>query len=34
LSAAELLPRLMALELAGALRRESGGRFIRFDRTC
>src|SRR4051812_2613460 len=34
LSAAELLPRLMELELAGALRREPGGRFVRFDRTC
>jgi len=34
LSAAELLPRLMELELAGALRRGPGGRFVRFDRTC
>jgi DNA processing protein len=34
LSAAELLPRLMELELTGVLRREPGGRFVRFDRTC
>ncbi|HUR34977.1 MAG TPA: DNA-processing protein DprA [Vicinamibacterales bacterium] len=34
LPAAQLLPRLMELELRGALRRESGGRFVRFDRTC
>jgi len=34
LSVAELLPRLLELELAGALRREPGGRFVRVDRTC
>ncbi|MGC4084141.1 MAG: hypothetical protein QM736_19040 [Vicinamibacterales bacterium] len=34
LSVPELLPRLMALELRGTVRREPGGRFVRFDRTC
>ena len=34
LSVAELLPRLLDLELAGGLRREPGGRFVRVDRTC
>jgi DNA processing protein len=34
LSVAELLPRLLELELVGGLRREPGGRFVRVDRTC
>ena len=34
LSVAQLLPRLLELELAGGLRREPGGRFVRVDRTC
>lgn len=34
LPAASLLPRLLELELEGAVRREPGGRFVRFDRTC
>jgi DNA processing protein len=34
LPAASLLPRLFELELKGALRRASGGRFVRIDRTC
>ena len=34
LSVVELLPRLLQLELGGAVRREPGGRFVRFDRTC
>jgi DNA processing protein len=34
LSVAELLPRLLELELAGGVRREPGGRFVRLDRTC
>jgi len=34
LSVAELLPRLLELELVGGLRREPGGRFVRADRTC
>ncbi len=34
LGAAQLLPRLLELELHGTVRREPGGRFIRFDRTC
>jgi len=34
LSVAELLPRLLQLELAGGVRREPGGRFVRVDRTC
>jgi DNA processing protein len=34
LGAPQLLPRLLELELRGAVRREPGGRFIRFDRTC
>jgi predicted Rossmann fold nucleotide-binding protein DprA/Smf involved in DNA uptake len=29
-----LLPRLVELELAGALRRVEGGRFVRFQRPC
>lgn len=32
LPVARLLPRLLTLELRGALRREPGGRFVRFDR--
>lgn len=32
--ASQLLPRLLELELRGAVRREPGGRFVRFDRTC
>jgi DNA processing protein len=32
LSAGELLPRLLELELSGSLRREPGGRFVRLDR--
>lgn len=31
LSAVELLPRLLELELAGSVRRERGGRFVRFN---
>jgi DNA processing protein len=34
LSVAELLPRLLDLELAGGLKREPGGRFVRVGRTC
>jgi len=34
LTAARLLPRLFELELRGFVRREGGGRFIRFDRSC
>ena len=34
LGASQLLPRLLELELRGAVRREPGGRFVRFDRTC
>jgi DNA processing protein len=34
LSVAELLPRLLELELAGGVRRQPGGRFVRLDRTC
>jgi DNA processing protein len=34
LSVGEVLRRLMELELRGAVRREPGGRFVRFDRTC
>ena len=34
LTAAELLPRLLALELRGVVGREPGGRFVRFGRTC
>ena len=34
LTAARLLPRLLELELAGAVRRVGGGRFVRIDRTC
>jgi DNA processing protein len=34
LSAAAVLSRLLELELAGALKRAPGGRFVRFDRTC
>jgi DNA processing protein len=34
LSVAELLPRLLELELAGGVKREPGGRFVRTDRTC
>jgi len=29
-----LLPRLFELELQGLVRREGGGRFVRFDRPC
>lgn len=32
--ASRLLPRLLELELQGRVRREPGGRFVRFDRTC
>jgi DNA processing protein len=34
LPAARLLPRLFELELQGFVRREGGGRFMRFDRSC
>jgi DNA processing protein len=34
LTAARLLPRLFELELQGLVRREGGGRFMRFDRSC
>ena len=34
LGASQLLPRLLELELHGTVRREPGGRFVRFDRTC
>ncbi len=34
LGASQLLPRLLELELHGTVRREPGGRFIRFDGTC
>jgi DNA processing protein len=34
LPAARLLPRLFELELQGLVRREGGGRFMRFDRSC
>ena len=34
LSAVELLPRLLDLELRGVVRRMPGGRFVRFNRTC
>lgn len=34
LAAAKLLPRLLELELAGAIARIGGGRFVRVDRTC
>ena len=34
LSAAQLLPRLLELELRGAVRRVGGGRFVRAGRTC
>ena len=34
LSVAELLPRLLDLELAGEVKREPGGRFVRVGRTC
>ncbi len=34
LGASQLLPRLLELELGGTVRREPGGRFVRFDRTC
>jgi DNA processing protein len=34
LTAAELLPRLLDWELRGIVKREPGGRFVRFDRTC
>ena len=34
LSAVELLPRLLALELQRAVRREPGGRFVRLDQSC
>ncbi|HEX7941407.1 MAG TPA: DNA-processing protein DprA [Gemmatimonadaceae bacterium] len=34
LSAVQLLPRLLDLELHGMVRREAGGRFVRVDRTC
>lgn len=34
LPAAEILPRLLALELAGSVRRVGGGQFVRIDRTC
>ncbi len=34
LSTARLLPRLLALELAGAIRRAGGGRFVRVDSSC
>jgi DNA processing protein len=34
LSVAELLPRLLQLELGGTLSREPGGRFVRAGRTC
>jgi DNA processing protein len=34
LSVVDVLPRLLDLELRGIVRREPGGRFVRFDRTC
>jgi len=34
LAVARLLPRLFELELQGLVRREGGGRFVRFDRPC
>jgi DNA processing protein len=34
LSAAKLLPRLLDLELTGAVARVGGGKFVRIDRTC
>ena len=34
LAVARLLPRLFELELQGLVRREGGGRFLRFDRPC
>jgi len=34
LSVPELLPRLLELEMAGSVRREPGGRFVRAGRTC
>lgn len=34
LSAPKILPRLFELELQGLVRREAGGRFVRFDRPC
>jgi predicted Rossmann fold nucleotide-binding protein DprA/Smf involved in DNA uptake len=34
LQASRLLPRLIELELAGLVRREGGGRFVRPTRTC
>ena len=34
LGAAELLPRLLELELLGAIRRLDGGRFVRAGRSC
>ncbi|MGE3955891.1 MAG: DNA-processing protein DprA [Vicinamibacterales bacterium] len=34
LGASDLLPRLLDLEFRGLVRREPGGRFVRFDRTC
>jgi DNA processing protein len=34
LATSRLLPRLLALELRGAIARLGGGRFVRIDRTC
>jgi DNA processing protein len=34
LTTTKLLPRLLALELAGAIRRAGGGRFVRVDSSC
>jgi DNA processing protein len=34
LPVAQLLPRLLDLELQGAIRRAGGGRFVRFDTSC